>query len=106
VGRELVIKVCNLLQINANKPSDYAKLHHHIDTNLWGIREEIVLEESRKAIIHAYSCPLRNIFRFQDCEAFSLYVRGLVDVVNPNLEWKVTKALTKGDDYCGFVISE
>lgn len=106
VGREQGIKVCNLLQIKGAKPLDYAKLQHYIDTNLWGIEEEIILGESGEAIIRASSCPLQTIFQFQDCEAFWPYARGLLDAINPSLNLKTTKALTKGDNCCEFIISE
>ena len=106
VGQELGTKFCDLLHIKGKGTEDYAELHHYLDTNLYGIKEEISRGESGEAIIHAYSCPAQGIFTAKDCKAFLPYVRGLMDVINPNLKWKATKALTKGDDCCEFIISE
>jgi hypothetical protein len=106
VGHELRLRFCNLLQNKGTKPLDYAKLHRYIDTNLWGIEEEIIQGESGEAIIHASSCPLQNIFQFRDCEAFGPYIRGLADVINPSLNLKATKALTKGDNCCQLIIAQ
>jgi hypothetical protein len=88
VGHELGLRFRNLLQIKGTKPLDYATLHRYIDTNLWGIEEEIIQGESGEAIIRASSCPLQSIFQFRDCEAFGPYVRGLADVINPSLNLK------------------
>jgi hypothetical protein len=105
VGRELATKVRDLLKITGKEPMDYAELHYYIDTNLWAIEEEIIPGEAGEAIIRASRCPLQDMFTFEDCMLFLPYVRGMLDVINPSLNWKATKALTKGDDCCEFIIS-
>ncbi len=106
VGRGLATQVCDLLHITGREPLDYAKVHCYLDTNLWGLAEEVIPGDGDEVTIRAYSCPAQGIFTPRDCKLFLPYVRGLMDGINPNLRWKAPKVLTRGDDCCEFIVSK
>lgn len=106
MGREVATKLVDKLGLSGQEPIDYAILHQYQDTNFWALKEEVIEGESGEVTIRVSYCPVKDIFTPKDCGIFRPYVKGMLSVVNPNLRWKASKLLTRGEDCCEFVITK
>ena len=106
VGKEDALKVRDVLGIDGGTPADYARVHNYQDTNFWGIEEDVSIDEKGRAVIRASSCPANGVYQHKDCAMLVGYVKGMFEVINPNLKWEAPRCLTKGDDCCEFIVSE
>lgn len=106
VGKEVAIKVREVLGVKGTTPADYARVHYYQDTNFWGIKEKVSVDDEGKATIRVSSCPAHGVYEGKDCAMFVPFIKGMFEVINPKLQWEAPKILTRGDDCCEFIISE
>ncbi|HEX78491.1 MAG TPA: L-2-amino-thiazoline-4-carboxylic acid hydrolase [Dehalococcoidia bacterium] len=107
MGQEVARQIRQTLGIWGGEPLDYARIHYYMDTNYWAITEKLIPKGPDEVLLRATACPAQGVFSAKDCAIYLPFVRGMMDTINPELQWVVGgKVLTKGDDCCEFTVTK
>jgi len=74
--------------------------------NIFGIRNEIVMEKKDEVVIHVTECLWKNKKNWTPelCALTDQYEIGLVTGINKNIRYSVLKRRSKGDKVCEIVL--
>jgi len=95
------------LNIDVNNARELGKVLDFEDT-LTGVKERWVEIGEKRAVRHEFECPMLKVLKEfpEHCSRLMRAMEiGTLKTLNPKVkEMKITKLLTKGDDYCEAII--
>lgn len=85
-----------------------AKTYHLIVNEAlkaFGVKHEVTKISETNYILKIYDCPhAKNFASPEVCDVFLELDKGMVEGLNPDLKFKLTKHVKRGDPYCEYVV--
>jgi len=85
-----------------------AKAYHRIveeALKTFDIKYETVKLSETDYVLRIYGCPhAKNFTSPEVCDVFLELDKGIVEGLNPNIEFELTKHILRGDPYCEYVV--
>lgn len=89
------------------KNKDATAYHQIVNEALkaFNINHEIVKLSETNYVLRIYDCPHAKNFGFPEaCDVFLELDKGIVEGLNPKLEFSYPKHILRGDSYCEYVV--
>ncbi len=72
----------------------------------FNVKHEVVKLSETSYTLRIYDCPhAKNFLIPEACDIFLELDKGIVEGLNPKLEFKHTKHILRGDPYCEYVVT-
>ncbi len=70
----------------------------------FGIKGEVLHSEPERVIRQITYCPWSSYFIPESCKVFVPWVEGIVEGINPDYAYKLTKMVPQGDENCQWIV--
>ncbi|MEM2704207.1 MAG: L-2-amino-thiazoline-4-carboxylic acid hydrolase [Candidatus Bathyarchaeia archaeon] len=104
-GMELGKNEMARLKIKENDAVAYHKIVGEA-LKAFDVKHEVVKFDKTNYVLRIYECPhAKNFVIPEACDIFLDLDKGIVQSINPALEFKLTKHILRGDPYCEYVVT-
>lgn len=104
MGKEIAA-MAPLLNIQGNDATAIGALVHLFEKQMMRIEGEPTEVSASRVVKRITKCPLQNLPP-DCCFAFQGIVDGIIEAINPEYKWSITKLIPRGDPVCEWIVEK
>jgi len=104
IGKQMAA-LAPLLDIKGNDATAIAAFIHLFEKHMMRVEGEPTEVSADRVVKNITKCPLQNL-PADYCFAFQGIVDGIIEAINPEYKWSITKLIPRGDQICEWIVEK